>query len=173
MGSDFSFMIIRETSLSDLDQIVSFLRPQYENTYGYCDGLNEEVFRSDKFIEFLNDYIYEKLSNDESKIFIAVVDKQILGTIGYEFIDQELFIWGFYVDHNKQSFGIGRHLWDYLNLIDNVMNAKSKKLHVQKVADNVIDFYKRHGYCIVGERILTWTDFLDHEANIELWTMEN
>ena len=102
MGSDFSFMIIRETSLSDLDQIVSFLRPQYENTYGHCDGLNEEVFRS-----------------------------------------------------------------------DNVMNAKSKKLHVQKVADNVIDFYKRHGYCIVGERILTWTDFLDHEANIELWTMEN
>lgn len=166
---------IKTFDILHLDEIVDFMQPVYADTYPDGNGIRRDMFENEIFRKHLKEYLSEKLSNSKVHLLVARRDNLVVGTIGVGFDSSDptsAEIWGFYVNSKLQSRGIGTKLYDYL--MKNIRGKKLKRLHllVAKNSFKAVDFYKNHGFSIVGEEVWNWPSWTNEHPTNQYWKME-
>lgn len=118
----------------------------------------DENIRAHQFIPntyWENNYSYVKSVLPSAEIYVYIIKEKIVGFIG---LDND-YIQGIFVDINNQYNRIGTSL---LNKVKE--NRNNLILSVYKKNINAINFYKKNGFIITGERV-------DEDTNEVEYTM--
>lgn len=125
--------MIRIFNIDDLDNIMNIWLNNNIKTHNFIDKNY-----------WINNFDYVKTLLPTSEIYVYEINNSIIGFIGIN----KNYIEGIFIKEEYQNKGVGSKL---LNYIKNLYNELY--LNVYKNNDNAIEFYKKHNFNIVKEKI--------------------
>lgn len=130
---------INIVSKENVDNVIEFmykLNRLSKHHIGYCGKVKSEIKSS-----------VEELINEGNEFYVASLDNEILGVMGYEYYDETVEIWGpFVLEYNVK---ILNNLWDRIN---KKINNKSKYIsNINEKNENAIRFYKEINFKFSGK----------------------
>ena len=165
-------MEIKLATIESLEQLYTFLLPQYGATYVNDRGITSDMFKEEVFGDFLKEYIVKQITNKKMQFYYGEMNNKIVGTIGIDNSEAVPEIWGFYVDQKNQNQGYGKTLWNYMT--QTVLEENQKIMltvaHDCKIAKA---FYESRGFKVVGEVVWNWPNWIDQKSKNQYWIMEN
>lgn len=125
--------MIRIFNIDDLDNIMNIWLNNNIKTHNFIDKNY-----------WINNFDYVKTLLPTSDIYVYEINNSIIGFIGIN----KNYIEGIFIKEEYQNKGVGSKL---LNYIKNLYNELY--LNVYKNNDNAIEFYKKHNFNIIKEKI--------------------
>ncbi|MBS5793376.1 MAG: GNAT family N-acetyltransferase [Lachnospirales bacterium] len=125
--------MIRIFNIDDLDNIMNIWLNNNIKTHNFIDKNY-----------WINNFDYVKTLLPTSEIYVYEINNSIIGFIGIN----KNYIEGIFIKEEYQNKGVGSKL---LNYIKNLYNELY--LNVYKNNDNAIEFYKKHNFNIIKEKI--------------------
>lgn len=125
--------MIRIFNIDDLDNIMNIWLNNNIKTHNFIDKNY-----------WINNFDYVKTLLPTSEIYVYEINNSIIGFIGIN----KNYIEGIFIKEEYQNKGVGSKL---LNYIKNLYNELY--LNVYKNNNNAIEFYKKHNFNIVKEKI--------------------
>lgn len=125
--------MIRIFNIDDLDNIMNIWLNNNIKTHNFIDKNY-----------WINNFDYVKTLLPTSEIYVYEINNSIIGFIGIN----KNYIEGIFIKEEYQNKGVGSKL---LNYIKNLYNELY--LNVYKNNDNALEFYKKHNFNIIKEKI--------------------
>ncbi len=125
--------MIRIFNIDDLDNIMNIWLNNNIKTHNFIDKNY-----------WINNFDYVKTLLPTSEIYVYEINNSIIVFIGIN----KNYIEGIFIKEEYQNKGVGSKL---LNYIKNLYNELY--LNVYKNNDNAIEFYKKHNFNIIKEKI--------------------
>lgn len=133
----YSFIIRRATS-QDAPAVFSILQSAFIE-YGRITGQS----RLEALFETVDDV---QMEIETKTVYIAIIDKAIVGTVRLEINEEQAYLSRFAVDRNSRNSGIGKSL---MNIVDKFLeDRKIKKviLHTASKHNLLMRFYYGRGF---------------------------
>ena len=139
-------MIIKEVEKNEEINICNeFLKKLIIDEKKYDDNINDQII--------INDY-YQKVCNDNNKLFIAIIDNNVIGYIYIKISDpkqnsdiyKESFIDAIYVENNYRNNGVATNLIEKAKEFSKEKGAK--KISINALKDNkvALELYYKLGF---------------------------
>lgn len=138
LSNDKTNIKINIVSRENIDYVVEYMHKLNnisKHHIGYCGKVKSEIKSS-----------VEELINEGNEFYVASLDNEILGVMGYEYYNNTAEIWGpFVLEYNVK---ILKNLWDRIN---QKINNNSKYIsNINEKNYNAIRFYKENDFKFAG-----------------------
>lgn len=100
--------------------------------------------------KYTQEQVHERLSMEESGVFVAVEEKRVVGYIFCDIIEEgiglTLYIDDLCVDENARRNGVGKMLINAAREYANEKNCRMLMLNVYEFNENAVLFYEKYGF---------------------------
>lgn len=148
-------VIYRTGTLCDVEQIGTLEREGIENPW------SEEMIRKDMEENQNSHYIVMEVEDSDEKSWIA-------GFVGFSVVLDEMEINNIVVSSALRRNGGGTALLSQAIEFAKILGAKNFYLEVREKNVNAIEFYKKNGFGIIGQRKAYYSNPLDNAVLMKM-----